>query len=74
MSASRPATVPSEAQHAKLLQDLEEQQISLGKATNEAQNMLRNKEHQVVEMKKEERELEVREESENHDLDSSVYV
>jgi len=72
MSASRPRTVPSEAQHAKLLQDLEEQQVSLGKATNESQDTLRDKEAQVVRMRGEERDLEVREEAEDHDLDSSA--
>jgi kinetochore protein Spc24 len=72
MSASRPRTVPSEAQHTKLLQDLEGQQVSLGKATNETQDTLRDKEAQVVKMRSEERELEVREEAEDHDLDSSA--
>ena len=72
MSASRPRTVPSEAQHSQLLQDLEEQQVSLGKATNEAQDMLRDKEAQVGKMRVEERDLAVREEAENHDLDSST--
>ena len=74
MSASRPRTVPSEVQHAKLLQDLEELQVSLGKATNEAQDMLRDKEAQVVRMRVEERELELQEETEKHDLDSTAYV
>jgi len=72
MSASRPRTVPSEAQHAKLLQELEELQVSLGKATNESQDTLRDKEAQVVRMRTEERDLEVREEAEDHDLDSSA--
>jgi kinetochore protein Spc24, fungi type len=74
MSASRPRTVPSEVQHAKILQDLEKQQLSLGKATNETQDMLRDKEAQVVRMRAEERELELREEDENHDLDSAACV
>lgn len=72
MSASRPRTVPSEAQHAKLLQELEELQVSLGKATNESQDALRDKEAQVVRMRTEERDLEIREEAEDHDLDSSA--
>jgi len=72
MSASRPRTVPSEVQHAKILQDLEGQQVSLGKATNEIQDTLRDKEVQVVRMRAEERELETLEEAEKHDLDSTA--
>jgi len=72
MSATRPRTLPSEAQHTIMLQDLSETQMSLAKGVNEAQDMLRNKETELNRLRTEEKDLEARDEPTAHRLDSTT--
>ncbi|KZS98961.1 hypothetical protein SISNIDRAFT_6029 [Sistotremastrum niveocremeum HHB9708] len=71
-SATRPHTLPSEIEHATAIQDMDQNQISLGKAINEAQDLLRHKEAELVRLRAEEQDLEERDEAAAHDLDSTA--
>ena len=57
-SSTRPSTVPTAAQHASSLNDLDATRLSLAKAINDAESSLASKEAELASLKEEARRLE----------------
>lgn len=58
VSATRPSTVPTAAQHAATLNDLDATRLSLAKAINDAESSLASREAELASLKEEARVLE----------------
>lgn len=71
-SARRPDGVPSRQKHAAMLEELDNKQVSLGKAINEAEGALANKEAELARLKEELQALEEEDPAADHALDATA--
>ena len=72
ISAARPANVPIEQEHARLMNELEDTRMGLGKAINDGEGLLASKEAELLRLREEERALEDKDVASDHDLDSTA--
>lgn len=73
-SAKRPDSVPTRQKHAAMLEELDNKQMSLGKAINEAEGALASKEAEFARLKEELTALEEEDPAADHALDATAYV
>jgi len=73
-SSTRPPTVPTAAQHAEHLNELDGARLSLAKAINDAEGALAGKEAELARLKDEARALEVADPAAEHDIDGTPCV
>ncbi|KAI0340527.1 Spc24-domain-containing protein [Trametopsis cervina] len=71
-SAKRPDSVPSRQKHAAILEELDVKKVSLGKAINEAESSLANKEAELSRLKEELQALEEEDPAADHELDATA--
>ena len=73
-SATRLPSVPSEEEHGKILDDLDTEQVTLAKYTQDAESALANKRAELTRLKEEARALEEQDPASEHEMDGTVYV
>ncbi|THH33916.1 hypothetical protein EUX98_g343 [Antrodiella citrinella] len=71
-SSSRPETVPSLAQHAATINELDASRLSLAKAINDAESALAGKEAELARLKVETQALEESDPAAEHELDATA--
>ncbi|KAI0312730.1 hypothetical protein OF83DRAFT_1066701 [Amylostereum chailletii] len=71
-SATRLPSVPSEAEHTQLLDELDTEQVTLAKLTQDAESALANKRAELARLKEEARALEEQDPAAEHELDGTV--
>lgn len=71
-SAKRPDSVPTRQKHAAMLEELDNKQMSLGKAINEAEGALASKEAEFARLKEELTALEEEDPAADHALDATA--
>lgn len=73
-SSTRPPSLPTEEQHAQILNDSDAAKLSIAKAVNDAEGILASKEARFAALKAECAELEASDPAFEHDLDITPYV
>lgn len=66
--------MPSQRKHVALLEELDVKKVSLGKAINEAESSLANKEAELARLKEELQALEEEDPAADHDLNATASV
>lgn len=66
--------MPSETEHVKKLNDLVAARMAVVKSINDTEDLMSNREAELVELNEEERKLNRTDASAEHDLDSTTYA
>ncbi|KAF8590528.1 hypothetical protein K439DRAFT_1657306 [Ramaria rubella] len=72
ISAARPPNVATEQEHVEMMNELEDSRMSLVKAINDGEGLLASKEAELLRLREEERTLEDKDITSDHELDSTA--
>ena len=74
ISSTRPHNVPSEEEHQRILNELDNLRLSLAKSINDGDGTIADKETELARLKQEWAKLEASDPAASHDLDGTTYA